>query len=65
MLYAKSRDLKLVQGTPGHADISTTSDIYVHLDDKIIGEGMAILAREISGEKSANCDPGEADGQLN
>jgi integrase len=53
LLYAQSRDLKLVQGTLGHADLSTTSDIYVHLDDKIVGEGMEILAREILG----NCDP--------
>lgn len=53
LLYAQSRDLKLVQGTLGHADISTTSDIYVHLDDKIVGEGMEILAREILG----NCTP--------
>lgn len=53
LFYAQSRDLKLVQGTLGPADISTTSDIYVHLDDKIVGEGMEILAREILG----NCAP--------
>lgn len=53
LLYAQSRDLKLVQGTLGHADISTTSDIYVHRDNKIVGEGMEILAREILG----NCAP--------
>jgi integrase len=52
LLYAKSRDLKLVQNTLGHSDISTTSDIYVHLDDKVMGEGTEILAREILG----NCD---------
>lgn len=52
LLYAKSRDLKLVQGALGHADISTTSDIYVHLDDKVISEGTGILAEEIL----ANCD---------
>jgi integrase len=52
LLYNKSRDLKLVQGTLGHSDISTTSDIYVHLDDKVIGEGTEILAEEILG----NCD---------
>jgi integrase len=52
LLYEKSRDLKLVQGTLGHADISTTSDIYVHLDDKVLGEGTEILAGEIL----ANCD---------
>jgi hypothetical protein len=53
LIYNKSRALKLVQGTLGHADISTTSDIYVHLDDRIIAEGTEILAAEILG----NCDP--------
>ena len=52
LLYSKSRDLKLVQGTLRHADISTTSDIYVHLNDEILGEGTTILADEILG----NCD---------
>jgi integrase len=52
LLYAKSRDLKLVQGTLRHADISTTSDIYVHLSDKILNEGSEILATEILG----SCD---------
>jgi integrase/recombinase XerD len=52
LLYEKSRDLKLVQGTLRHADISTTSDIYVHLSNKILNEGSEILAAEILG----NCD---------
>ncbi len=52
LLYKKSRDLKLVQGTLRHADISTTSDIYVHLDDKVLSEGTEFLAEEIL----ANCD---------
>ncbi len=42
----------LRKATLGHADISTTSDIYVHLDNKIIGEGTEILAAEILG----SCD---------
>lgn len=49
LLYARSRDLKLVQGTLRHADISTTSDIYVHLDDVILGDGTKILTDEILG----------------
>jgi integrase len=49
LLYAKSRDLKLVQGTLRHADISTTSDIYVHLDDVVLGDGTKILTDEILG----------------
>jgi integrase len=49
LLYAKSRDLKLVQGTLRHADISTTSDIYVHLGDEVLNEGSEILAAEILG----------------
>jgi site-specific recombinase XerD len=52
LLYASTRDIKLVQGTLWHADISTTSDIYVHLDDKVLAEGTEVLAREILG----NCD---------
>ncbi|MEW6208719.1 MAG: tyrosine-type recombinase/integrase [Acidobacteriota bacterium] len=51
LLYARSRDLKLVQSTLGHTTISTTSDIYVHLDDKVIGEGTEILAEEILGNR--------------
>ena len=49
LLYARSRDLKLVQGTLRHADISTTSDIYVHLDDVVLGDGTKILTDEILG----------------
>jgi integrase len=52
LLYEKSRDLKLVQGTLRHSDISTTSDIYVHLGDVVLNEGSEILAAEIL----ASCD---------
>jgi integrase len=47
LLYEKSRDMKLVQGTLRHSDVSTTSDIYVHLGDEVLGEGSKILATEI------------------
>ncbi len=53
LLYERSRDLKLVQGTLRHSDISTTSDVYVHLTDDVLSEGTTILADEILG----NCDP--------
>jgi integrase len=49
ILHKKTRDLKLVQETLRHADISTTSDIYVHLDDIVLGEGSRILTDEILG----------------
>jgi integrase len=49
LLYEKSRDLKLVQGMLRHSDISTTSDIYVHLNDNVLSEGTTILADEILG----------------
>ncbi|HET9529359.1 MAG TPA: site-specific integrase [Blastocatellia bacterium] len=52
LLYSRSRDLKLVQGMLGHADISITSDIYVHLEDRVKAEGTELLAEEILG----NCD---------
>jgi hypothetical protein len=52
IINAWSRDLKLVQGTPGHSRISTTSDIYVHLDESILGEGTEVLVREILGDSA-------------
>jgi integrase len=47
LLYTRSRDLKLVQGALGHSNISTTSDIYVHLHDPVVAEGALMLAEEI------------------
>ena len=52
LLYTKSRDLKLVQGTLRHSEVSTTSDIYVHLSNEVLQEGTEILTEVIL----ANCD---------
>jgi hypothetical protein len=47
LLYEKSRDLQLLRGTLRHTDISTASDLNVHLGNEVLGEGIEILAAEI------------------
>jgi integrase len=49
ILHKRSRDLKVVQSLLRHSDISTTADIYVHLDDEVVSDGVSILADEILG----------------
>jgi integrase len=56
LLYAKSRDLKLVQGLLGHANLSTTSNTYVHLDGATVAEGTEILTEVILGDFLPSCD---------
>jgi integrase len=65
LMYARSRDLKLVQGALGHSGISITSDTYVHLDGERVAEGTEMLAEEILGDFLTNCDRREPHGQLN
>lgn len=55
LLYAKSRDLKLVQGLLGHANLATTSNTYVHLDGSTVAEGTEFLTEAILGEMLSNC----------
>lgn len=47
ILYALTKDLKQVQAHARHANVSTTGDIYVHLDERIDGEAGEILAGAI------------------
>lgn len=48
IVHAVTRDLKLAQELLGPSRISTTSDIYVHLDDTMAGEATEALAAAIA-----------------
>jgi integrase len=57
IIHAITGDLKQAQELLGHAHISTTSDIYVHLDDKVAEEATELLAREIIPDRSLIVPP--------
>jgi len=46
ILYAERGDLKQTQEFLGRARISTTADIYTHMDEKTIEQGVETLADE-------------------
>lgn len=52
ILYALTRDLKLVQELLRHTQISTTSNIYVHVERRVMSKGMELLADAILGNCS-------------
>jgi integrase len=45
--HARMGDLKLSQKTLGHAKVSTTSDIYVHLEEDALKVATELMAGEI------------------
>jgi hypothetical protein len=47
-----------------HANISTTSDVYVHRDGATVAEGTKAFAEQFWGDFLANCDPKEQGSQL-
>ena len=47
IVHALTRDLKAAQELLGHSRISTTSDIYVHLDESVAEEATEALAKAI------------------
>jgi len=47
LYHAETRDLKATQRAMGHSRISTTADIYVHVDDEDLGVGFEAVANSI------------------
>jgi integrase len=52
IIHARTGNLKLTQKALGHAKVSTTSDIYVHLEEEAFKVATELMAGEIFG----NCD---------
>jgi site-specific recombinase XerD len=47
-VHAKTGDLKLAQVLLGHARISTISDIYVHVPEKVAELATEVMVQELS-----------------
>jgi integrase len=50
ILHSATGNAKLVQNTLGHSRVSTTLDIYVHVDPKAAEQGTELLTKEIIGD---------------
>src|SRR5262249_23141834 len=47
VLYAETRDPKVAQKILGHANVGITANVYTHVADDIVEDGMETLAQAI------------------
>jgi integrase len=52
IIYEKTGRMKLVQKALGHSREQTTSDIYIHVEQEIVAESVAIIAEELFADRS-------------
>lgn len=62
MIYRETKNAKLAQRQLRHSQMSTTTDVYTHLDDDEVREAAEVLARAISCPPC--CPPGDNEGTL-